>query len=209
MQRDPNLVRHEYDLEKGKNMLADLGYIDRDKDGVIEDNAGKPFRFKLTYASDREDSRLVALLLRDDYAKAGIQMDLDPQLSAILYDMMDKKSFQALTSGWGGGVETDIYIMFHSKEIQNSLYNFISYNSPRLDALIDKAHTTVDEDKRMGLWRQAERVLHEEQPYTFLARRKSLFFVNKRLENVKVEAAGFNLDLVPVKVYVPKALQKH
>ena len=208
-QHDPEISSHEYSVTKAKALLSDLGFKDRDNDGVIENEAGTPFSFKFTYATEREDSRLVALLLRDAYARAGIHMVLDPQLSSVLYDMMDKKSYQALTSGWSGGQEVDIYYMFHSDQINDSQYNFISYRNNQLDSLINQTRTTTDDAARMALWRQAERILHDEQPYTFLIRRKSLMFVNKRLKNVKVTQSGLNLNLLPMEVYIPKALQKH
>lgn len=208
-QHDPALKPHPYNVKKATQILSELGFKDRDGDGVIEDKDGQPFTFKFTYASEREDSRLVALLLRDAYARAGIHMTLDPQVSSVLYSMMDDHSYQALTSGWSGGLEMDIYYMFHSDQIEDSQYNFIHYRNKQLDALIDQSRSTVDEAARMALWRKAERILHDEQPYTFLIRRKSLMFVKKRVKNVRVTQSGLNLNLLPMEVYIPKDQQRH
>ncbi|PWQ99434.1 ABC transporter substrate-binding protein [Leucothrix arctica] len=208
-QHNKAIKPYEYNVAKAKAILEDVGFKDRDGDGVIEDKSGKPFSFKFTYASEREDSRLVALMLRDAYARAGINMTLDPQLSSRLYDMMDEKSYEALTSGWSGGLELDIYFMFHSDEIKGSLYNFISYRNDQLDALINTTRKTVDASERMALWRRVHQVLHDDQPYTFLVHRKSLQLVNKRLRNVKVTQSGLNLMSLPLEIYVPKSEQKH
>ena len=207
-QHDPLVTGYKYSLEKAKMLLKQAGFEDRNKDGVIEDKNGKDFSFKFSYASGRNDSQKVAFLLRDAYAKAGILVKLDPQESAVLYEMMDNRSFQALTSGWGGGLEMDIYTIFHSSQIAEK-NNFISYKNKELDDLIDKTRITIDENKRMKLWQRAENILNNDQPYTFLVRRKSLLFVSNRFKNVKITQAGINLDLVPLKVYVSKELRKY
>ena len=60
----------------------------------------------------------------------------------------------------------------------------------------------------MALWREAERVMVEDQPYTFLLRRKSLVFVDQRIANLQNTALGLNLMMVPVETYVPAAQQR-
>jgi len=67
----------------------------------------------------------------------------------------------------------------------------------------------VDETKRMPLWQKAEHILYEDQPYTFLMRRKSLLFVDKRIHNLQMTKLGLNLGSLPLENYVPTALQKY
>jgi peptide/nickel transport system substrate-binding protein len=75
--------------------------------------------------------------------------------------------------------------------------------------LIDEARRTVDEGKRMPIWQQAEKIIYEDQPYTFLMRRKSLLFVDKRIHNLQMTKLGLNLGLLPLENYVPLAQQKY
>ena len=42
-----------------------------------------------------------------------------------------------------------------------------------------RARKTVDPEKRMPLWQQAETIMYEDQPYSFLFRRQSLAFLDK------------------------------
>ncbi|HSP01371.1 MAG TPA: ABC transporter substrate-binding protein, partial [Thioalkalivibrio sp.] len=67
----------------------------------------------------------------------------------------------------------------------------------------------VDEEARMPLWQQAERILHEDQPYTFLMRRQTLAFIDKRIQNLEITNLGLNMGAVPVEVYVPGLEQKY
>ncbi|WP_204369058.1 hypothetical protein [Methylocucumis oryzae] len=99
--------------------------------------------------------------------------------------------------------------MFHSSQAISKGDNFINYKNPELDKLIEQARATVDEGKRMPLWRQAERVLYQDQPYTFLMRRKSLLFIDNRIKNLTMTKLGLNFGSLPLENYVPLASQKY
>tara|TARA_R110002049_G_scaffold169496_5_gene336108 strand:+ start:945 stop:2816 length:1872 start_codon:yes stop_codon:yes gene_type:complete len=208
-QHDPLLTPAPYDVERAKTLLAEAGWEDRDGDGVLEDEAGAPFEFELTYFQDNEDTRRMVLFLRDIYARAGIVMKPRPTEWSVMLENIDRKDFDAITLGWTSGVEIDIYQMFHSSQVVDGGDNFISYRNAELDRLIDAARSEVDEARRMALWQQAERVMVEDQPYTFLFRRQTLAFVDERIEGLENTALGLNLMSVPVEVWVPAAEQRH
>jgi peptide/nickel transport system substrate-binding protein len=208
-QHDHNLQAYRFDVEKAKVLLKEAGYEDRNHDGVLEDKAGQPFEFKLTYLESNEDTKRMVLLLKDLYARAGVKMIPFPQEWPVMLENLDKKDFDAITLGWTSGIETDLYQIFHSAQAVSNGDNYISYKNLALDTLIDEARRTVDESKRMPLWQQAERIIYDDQPYTFLMRRKSLLFVDQRIHNLQMTKLGLNLGLLPLENYVPKAQQKY
>jgi peptide/nickel transport system substrate-binding protein len=128
---------------------------------------------------------------------------------------MTNRDFHAITLRWGGGdVEGDIRQMFHSTQIQDNGDNVMSYRSPQMDEAIDKARSTIDKKKRMEYWRECHRILHEDQPYTFLVNQKFMYWFDKRIKNVKEAPQGlglnfFHYNLAPVPWYVPLAEQKY
>ena len=208
-QHDHSLQAYRFDVEKAKALLKEAGYEDRNHDGVLENKAGQIFEFKLTYLESNEDTKRMVLLLKDLYARAGIKMIPFPQEWPVMLENLDKKDFDAITLGWTSGIETDLYQIFHSAQAVSNGDNYISYKNSALDQLIDEARRTVDESKRMPLWQQAERIIYDDQPYTFLMRRKSLLFVDQRIHNLQMTKLGLNLGLLPLENYVPKAQQKY
>ncbi len=208
LQHDKRLLPYGFDLSKAQGLLSQAGYEDKNGDGVLENAEGEPFKFELVYFQDSEDTKRIVLFLKDLYARAGILLQPKPTEWSVMLDLLDKKNFDAITLGWTSGVEIDIYQMFHSSQIEEG-DNFVNYKNERLDQLIDKARSTVDEAQRMPLWQASEKILYEDQPYTFLFRRKSMVFIDKRMKNVRVTPLGLNLHSVPVEWYVAGPEQKY
>ncbi len=196
------------DIEKGKALLAEAGFVDRDGDGVLENEVGEAFEFELVYFQGSDDTKRIVLFLKDLYARAGISLIPKPTEWSVMLDFLESRNFDAIILGWSSGIETDIDQMFHSDQITDG-DNFVSYKSEALDQLIDQARASVVEEERMPIWQEAEAVMHETQPYTFLMRRKSLLFIDDRFKNIEITNLGLNTAQVPVETYVPLSLQKH
>ncbi|WP_018234041.1 peptide-binding protein [Thioalkalivibrio thiocyanodenitrificans] len=208
-QHDTSLEPYPFDLARAGELLHEAGYRTRNRDGILQDGDGRPFEFDLVFFQDNEDTRRIVLFLRDLYARAGILMRPRPTEWSVMLDLLNRKDFDAITLGWTSGVETDIYQMFHSSQTVGGGDNFINYRNPALDELIDRARSEVNEDARMPLWQEAERILHEDQPYTFLMRRQTLAFIDRRVKNLGITRLGLNMGIVPVEIYVPVEQQRY
>lgn len=208
-QHDKSLVARDYDLEKGKALLKAAGYEDRNGDGVVETANGEKLEFELAFPNNNEDYKRLSLLLKDLYARAGVVLKPRPTEWPVLLEKAKKRTFDVMLIGWSSVVESDLYQIFHSSQIKDEADNFISYSNPQLDQCIEKARSTVVRDKRMPIWHECEKILYEDQPYTFLFRRTALRFVDKRFKNLKVTNFGLNLDMVPFETFVPEKDQKY
>lgn len=208
-QHNKTLSARAFDLDKAKALLAEAGLKDRDGDSVLEDVEGKPFEFELVYFQDNEDTKRIVLFLKDLYARAGVKMLPKPAEWSVMLDLLKQKSFDAITLGWTGSIESDLFQIFHSSQTGPGADNFIHYVNPQLDRLIEEARGEVDASVRMPLWREAEKILYEDQPYTFLMRRQSLVFIDDRMKNVHVYKTGLNVEQQPGGWYVPEPDQNY
>lgn len=205
-QSNPDVEAWPFDVARARSLLAEAGFTDRDNDGVLESPDGRRFTFRLTYPSGNPNYEKMVFAVKDAYARAGIIVELDPLEWSVFTTRIQNKDFDAITLAWTSGIETDIYQMFHSSQAMAGGDNFVSYRSQELDRLIDTARITIDEEVRMPLWRQAHKVLHEDQPYTFLFFPKSLIFLDERFQNVQITKLGLNAR---TEWYVPAAKQRY
>lgn len=203
-QNDPNIKPWPYDPQKAEKMLDEAGWIDHNADGS-RDKDGVPFKFGFMIVSDTPVYEQLAKLLKDEMAKAGIEVTIDPYEWSVFEERLNTRSFDAVALAWGGVVEEDPYQIWHSSQIMGRGSNRIGFANVQADALIEEARRTMDEDRRNKLYHQLHRILHEEQPYTFMFTRPWLQLLDKRFENVKVHKLGLN----PLEWYVPKEKQRY
>lgn len=187
-----------FDVEGAKALLKQAGWEDRNNDGLIEDALGSPFAFQYTYASGGEIAERVAKFVKDSYSAVGIRVEPRGVEWAVYTDLLKTRDFDAITLGWGANApESDPVQIFHSRSIQNQGDNFAQWNNPEADRLIDAGRREMDADKRAGIWRQFEAVLHDEQPYTFVRVPPWLRFVSKDAGNAVGNVATYPKGLEP------------
>jgi peptide/nickel transport system substrate-binding protein len=202
-QNDPNIKPWPYDPEKAKQLLDKAGWIDHDGDGIRDKN-GVPFQFKYMIVSGTPLHEQIAKLLKDSAARAGIEVILDPYEWSVFTKKVLDRDFDALSMAWGGMVEEDPYQIWHSSQIKKGS-NYVSFNNPKADAIIEEARQTLDAEKRNALYHRFHQILHEEQPYTFIYTRPEQRFLNKRFSNVKIYKLGINER----EWYVPREKQQY
>ncbi len=204
-QYDTAIEPWPYDPQRALELLREVGFS-REGDGPLLGPDGKPFEFELIYPAGSELIQRIGLFLRDNFARAGINLKLNPQDWALLLQSLNARDFEAITLGWSGDVEVDIEQMFHTRCIEDG-DNPNSNTNPEFDAANDKAHVALDAEERMALWRQCHRILHEDQPYTFLMRAKGRLWHDNRMENVQpMPTLGVNYVStwpMPIEWYVP------
>ncbi|MBX3401947.1 MAG: hypothetical protein KF699_00910 [Phycisphaeraceae bacterium] len=188
---NPDIRPWPFDPERARQLFKEAGWEDRNGNGVLEDAAGNEFEFEFSYASGGEISEKIARFVVDSCAAAGIRVRLRPADWSVYQDYMKTRDFDAITLGWGASApESDPKQIFHSDSIRNQGDNFAQWANAEADRLIDEGRREMDDDKRAAIWRQLERVLHEEGPYTFVRVPPWLRIVGQEIGNVHTYPKG-------------------
>ena len=207
---DKTLVSTPYDPKKALALLQEAGWKDSDGDGILDkviDGAKVPFRFEIKFNSGNTIRKSVALALQDELKKHGIAATVRELDWTIFLDDVANHKFDAVILGWAMSVnEPDAYQVWHSSQSANRGSNHISYKNPRVDKILEEYRREFDAKKRIELYREFQRILNDEQPYTFLFIRKSVAAVQRRFRGVEVLPAG---GLRPLDWWVPVASQKY
>jgi len=190
-QSDPAVKPWPFDREAARRLLREAGWEDRNGDGWLENSEGKRFEFEFSSASGHQLTRDMVRIIGEEFRRMGIDMRVRLYEWSVFTVKLDNHDFDAVMLAWGGGgVEGDPYQIWDSSQIADRGSNFISFRSAEADRLIQTARMTLDPVKRNDLYHQFHRLLHEEQPYTFMVDRESLRLVSKRVQGVRVHKLG-------------------
>jgi peptide/nickel transport system substrate-binding protein len=201
---DPTVLPIPYDPEGAKKLLAGAGW-QAGADGVLARD-GVRFEFDLSMGAGSPMMERLANYIKNQYATAGIRMNITPWEFSVLNQRLDERNFDAVTMSWmAGSAEDDPYQIWDSASIADKGSNCISWDNKESDRLIEEARRTLDDKKRLELWHKWERLIVDEEPYCFLWTRYDRMFVNGRFRNTK----PYKLDAIPYDWFVPTALQKY
>ena len=122
---------------------------------------------------------------------------------SVYIQRLDSRSYEACTLGWASNFDPDPYQIWHSSQIEGEGSNHIGYCNPKLDTMIEELRATFDMDKRIEYTRSIARLLHEEQPYTFLFWSYSLTAISGRYRNLRMFPGGIEEQIL----WVPRGEQ--
>jgi len=206
---DKSLPHYPFDPKKGLELLKQAGWSDTDGDGILDkviDGQKTPFRFEIKINSGNTTRKSVALVLQDELRKHGIDVSVREIDWTIFLGDVKARKFDAVILGWSMSVsEPDAYQVWHSSQAANQGSNHISYKNARVDEILELYRREFDSNKRIELYREFQRILSDEQPYTFLFVGKSVIAAHRRIQGIEVFPAGVR----PVSWWVPTAAQKY
>lgn len=198
-----------YDVEKAKKMLEAAGWKDTDGNGVLDKVIdGKKTDFKFTFLSNGNPTRRQTLLvIIDALKKAGIQAEIQDLEWSVYLDKIKKHEFEATLGSWANPtIPIDPYQIFHSSQSKGEGSNYVSYSNPESDKLQEEYRKELDENKRADIIKRWQKVVYDDQPYTFLWSPKSRYVYNKRFKNTKFYSKRNSPNLN--EWWVPKGSQK-
>jgi peptide/nickel transport system substrate-binding protein len=189
-QADPDLKPVPYDPDRARELLAEAGWKDTNRDGIL-DKDGVPFRFELLSAAGSNTARSISLFMKEDLRKMGIDMDIRQLEWATMIKLIHDRKFDATMLAWSMPLVQDPYQLWHSSQVEKGS-NFVGFENVRADQLVEEARREFDKGRRNEMYREFQWIVHEEQPYTFLYTQPSLVAVAKRFGNVVAYRLGLD-----------------
>jgi peptide/nickel transport system substrate-binding protein len=167
--------------------------FDRAKAAAFFDEAklpkvGNKPRFVVELLVDRERRGSVydemLAIFRDDLDKVGVELKVTYLPRNELVDRLILHTFDAALFEWGPDIpDPDPYVLLHSTQVDAGA-NYAGYTNPDVDRLLEEARSTNDRAKRKESYHAIHKVIHEEQPYTFLYTPQSHYAWSRRLRGV-------------------------
>ncbi|MDI6773610.1 MAG: ABC transporter substrate-binding protein [bacterium] len=180
----PGEQAYPHDPTRARQLLAEAGFP-----------GGRGFP-RIEVVSTADETILVEAIVAQLKNKLGIDAVVRIGESGdVLSGMWAKDKWDMWSWGWSAdrpSAEVWLYeLMYGGLES-----NFIGYNNPEYNRLVDQARSETDPQKRVAAWRDAAKLAHEEVPYVPFGFAKFLYLI-------KPHVKGFSADLLG-----PKRLEK-
>jgi peptide/nickel transport system substrate-binding protein len=165
---DPDFRGFEFDPDQAQALLEEAG------------QAGLQFELSI---GDSDTAREVGQSVQQDLSEIGVAAELNPQPGATLLERLQTGETLAAFTSW-------FQVLMDPHDIVGNIHysrggsNYGRINIPEVDAVIDTALASQDEDERVELYSEVEELLIKEHAVQIpLYRPISTFFISERLRN--------------------------
>jgi peptide/nickel transport system substrate-binding protein len=186
----PDLPTYPYDPARAERLMDAAGFPRRADLGGM--------RLHLTLKTSTEESaRLLGEVLREQWRKVGVDLELRALEFGTLYSDITQGNFEMYTLRWIG-VNNDPSVFqfaFESDHIPPGGANRGHYRNPQLDALMAQARAEPDPEKRKALFYQVQQIVAEDVPYISLWFNDNICVHRTRITGIELAPAG-NYDFL-------------
>jgi peptide/nickel transport system substrate-binding protein len=165
-----DLPHYDYDPDGARKLLASLGWKDANGDGILEDTHGHPISFAMRTNADNKLRVSMANFIKDDLAKVGIRMTLDPvDFNTLITNITADFQYDAILLGLQSGVPPSPATGQNTWRSSGETHEwFVRQQTPatpeeaRIDQLIDGIIATQDLDGRKAKWKEVETIVNDQ-----------------------------------------------
>ena len=159
---EANAVTYEYDLDKARALLDEIGILDTDGDGVREFADGTPVEFELNTNAGNTLREGFCLILQEDWTNIGLGVNFQPvDFNTLVTRLLSGPLYQAVCLGLTGGLEPH-----GGSNVQKStgglhFWHYSGADEPydyevRMDELFDLGAGTFDNDEAFEYYKEAQ-----------------------------------------------------
>ncbi|MFT4183390.1 MAG: ABC transporter substrate-binding protein [Rhizobium sp.] len=151
---DSSFNHYGYDLDKAKALLKEAG---------LESG----FKTTLSYNAGDPTHEPIALIWQTALRKIGVEVVLDKLPAGVFYDYVAKREKPMifyLDSPWTPDPGYSLELYFNSR----SFIDYSNYENPKVNGLIEEALVSLDDEKRLKIFKEVQGIVMEEAPWGFI-----------------------------------------
>jgi peptide/nickel transport system substrate-binding protein len=183
------ITRYEHNPKKAKSILAELGLLDRDRDGVLEDKEGNRLELNFFTNADNTQRILIATLIKKDLETIGIKVHFLPlDFNNLVSKLTATFDWEMVLIGLSGVIEP-----YFGKNVWSYKGNLHMWNpsgkeifpfEEEIEDIFNMSAKTLDEEKRKELFARWQRIVSEELPLIYTIIPYSLYAVRDKFGNL-------------------------
>ena len=160
---DDSLEKYEYNVEEAKKLLKEAGFENGFKTKLHTMSNPRPYL---------PEPMKIAEAIQSDLAKVGIEAEIVSMEWATYLEDTKAGAHEMAMYGWTGVMADPDNFLYPNLSKTNATVpaqNIAFYKSDEFTALITEARETLDQDKRIELYKQAQQLFQKDAPWVMLA----------------------------------------
>ena len=185
---EENTARYPHDLERARALLKDAGYAGGFELGFLVPESG----------SGMQSPVEMATVIQANLAQIGVRAKIQTmEWGAYLRKYLEQPDMAEMSWNPSIGDPDHMMYMLLSSDRFPPAFNSGYYQNDRVDDLLRRARTTLDEKARVPLYKEAQKLVVEDAPWIFVDHGKQVIVHRKRVQGFKLHP-NFDLVLTPV-----------
>jgi peptide/nickel transport system substrate-binding protein len=139
----------------------------------------------------------MSTIIQSNLKAVGVNVALQTMEWGTFLAKLRTKEQDMFALSWMAGSEDPDLVMYpllHSSQWTPAGPNRAMYKNPRFDEVLTQARLTTDQAKRAQLYREAQRLLHDDPPWIFIDHEVQTAAFTKRVQGFKLHPS-FDLHL--------------
>ncbi len=173
---------YPFDVQQANELLKTAGWTSFNDDGIlIREREGNLEELKLDIKiTGSRLGRQIALILQNNFKKAGIDLEIKAQKFSNTRQDMQKGDFNLVATAASQALgEPNLKSSWHSTSISSSGGNLSRIASDQIDKVLDDLADEENPEARIKLYHEFHSLIHEEVPVLFLLMPTECVLVSK------------------------------
>ncbi len=192
----PDLCRYGFDKKEALALLGDMGFKDRDGDGILEDEAGHRLVLSLVTNANSSERLQIASILARDMRTVGIDLryigiDFNDLVTRLTSSFDWEIALIGLTGGFDPHFGKNVWSskgplhIWYPRERQPA-----TDWERQVDEIFETAVKELDREKRKALYSRWQRIISCRLPVIYTVTPSRLFALKDRFEGIKPSPYG-------------------
>ncbi len=154
---------YPYDPQRARELLAEAGYADGFETDIWAMPVARPYN---------PDGRTVAEVIQAQWAEVGVQAEIVSYDWGTYLDRTDNGEHETALLGWtgdNGDPDNFLWVLLSIPAAEKPAGNISFWRNEEFNSLIKEAKETLDHDRRVELYEEAQVIFHEDAPWVPIA----------------------------------------
>ena len=167
--------------------------LEMDSTKVRYNKDGKALRLRLITPAVPEEYKRAALVLQNQWSKAGVDLIVEVYDPDLLQDKIRERDYDVLLFGQNLGYNLDAFPFWHSSQAESGL-NLSQYKSFEVDSLLTEIRTIFDSGKKAEKLDVLKKQVIEDTPAVFLYRPVYQYAVDTKVQGMDLSRLALDSD---------------